>query len=149
MVLKKLSVGSLLLVLALTAAGCAQAAGDVGETVELAVTFDQLVASLEAAGVPVDDTAGTVPQPFFEPDARVIRVDGEEIQVFEFESAAEAQSAAATISEDGSEIGTNMVTWIATPHFFQAGDLIVIYVGEQQSVVDALQAALGPQVAGG
>ena len=31
---------------------------------------------------------------------------------------------------DGSSVGTNMITWISTTHFFKKEKLIVIYIGE-------------------
>jgi hypothetical protein len=34
------------------------------------------------------------------------------------------------------------------PHFFKSGRLIVLYVGEESSVLKALEAMLGPQFAG-
>jgi hypothetical protein len=121
----------------------------VAETVQPVASFDQLVAALAAAGVSVEDTGETLSQPFFEPPARRIRLNGEELQVFAFGSQAQAEAAAATISPGGFEIGTSMVSWVATPHFYQADDLIVLYVGDQAAIVSALDAAMGPQIAGG
>lgn len=148
MVAKRFSLGTALVALALLAAGCSASPTPDGAPVDLVATFDQLVDALQAAGLPAE-AAGTVSQPFFEPGGRVISLNREEIQVFQFESQVEAEAAAGTISADGTEIGTNMATWIAAPHFFQGGDLIVLYLGDQAVVVDALGALLGPQIAGG
>jgi hypothetical protein len=41
-----------------------------------------------------------------------------------------------------------MMMWVATPHFYEAGKLIVLYVGEDSGVVGVLEEALGPQFAG-
>jgi len=110
--------------------------------------YVSLVDELRAAGATVD-RAGNVSQPFFAPQGQMLRVNGEDVQTFEFASAEEADTVAETVSADGSSIGTSMVSWIAPPHFYKAGKLIVIYVGSDSDVIDALQEAMGSQFAGG
>ena len=109
--------------------------------------YVSLVDNLRAAGAAVD-AAGTVSQPFFAPQGQVVTVNGEDIQAFEFPSVEEADAAADTVSPDGSAIGTSMVFWVAPPHFYKAGRLIVIYIGSDGDVIAALQAAMGSQFAG-
>lgn len=110
--------------------------------------FEELVTALRDSGFAVEPMDSIV-QPFFEPKAQVIEIDGGQIQIFEFPSEAEARSAADSISADGGSIGTSMVSWVETPHFFSSGKLIALYVGEQVEVIGALQGLLGPQIAGG
>jgi hypothetical protein len=80
---------------------------------------------------------------------REIAVDGESVQVFDYPSGETADGDAKRVSPDGSAVGTSKVSWLSTPHFFKKGDLIVLYVGGNRAVLDALRAALGPQFAGG
>ena len=110
--------------------------------------YVSLVDNLRAAGATVD-ASGTVSQPFFAPQGQVLTVNGEDVQAFEFPSVEEANAVAETVSADGSSIGTSMVAWVAPPHFYKAGKLIVIYVGSDSGVISALQAAMGSQFAGG
>ena len=110
--------------------------------------FVSLVDNLRAAGATVEP-AGEVSQPFFSVEGQVITVNGEDVQVFEYADAASADVEAALVSPDGSSVGTTMVLWIATPHFYQTGQLIVLYVGDSAAVIDALEEVLGPQFAGG
>ena len=110
--------------------------------------YVSLVDNLRAAGATVDP-AGSVSQPFFAPQGQMLTVTGEDVQAFEFASVEEADTVAETVSADGSSIGTSMVRWIAPPHFYKAGKLIVIYVGGEGDVIDVLQEAMGPQFAGG
>ena len=63
-------------------------------------------------------------------------------------SVEELNAAIQSISQDGSSIGTTMVTWVAAPHFYAAGRLIVLYVGEDGGVIEVLDQVLGPQFAG-
>ena len=110
--------------------------------------YISLVDNLRASGA-ATDPAGNVSQPFFAPQGQVLNVNGEDVQAFEFASAEEADTVAKTVSANGSSIGTSMVGWVAPPHFYKAGKLIVIYVGSDRDVIDALTEAMGSQFAGG
>jgi len=107
-----------------------------------------LIDELRANGAKVEP-AGDISQPFFSVRGSALSVNGENVQVFEFEDDAAAKTEAETISPDGSSIGTSIVSWVATPHFYQKGRIIVLYVGTIQSVLNALEEILGTQIAGG
>ena len=81
--------------------------------------------------------------------ARVININGESVQVFGYATKAAAEADASRVTADGTTIGTSKPTWIATPHFFRSGKLIVLYLGSNQDIVDLLQTTLGNQFAGG
>ncbi|HYN87782.1 MAG TPA: hypothetical protein VER55_04605 [Ardenticatenaceae bacterium] len=107
-----------------------------------------LVSALEGQGANVEE-GETVEQSFFPVSGRIVRVNGQDVQVFEFEDVDAAQAAAATVDRTGSSIGTSMVGWVDTPHFYHQGRLIVLYIGSDAAVLEALEAALGAQFAGG
>jgi len=96
-----------------------------------------LIDNLRATGVTVNP-AGDVSQPFFSVKGQVIKVNGEDVQVFEYGDKATAEAEAALVSPDGSSIGTSMVSWISSPHFYKAGKIIAIYVGENSEVTNLL-----------
>ena len=110
-------------------------------------SYDEFVAAVRLAGATAEP-AGTVSQVFFEPEGKVVSVDGQDVQTFEFPGEEEVNAAIQSISQDGSSIGTTMVTWVAAPHFYAAGRLIVLYVGEDGGVIEVLDQVLGPQFAG-
>jgi hypothetical protein len=110
--------------------------------------YVSLIDNLRAADATVNP-AGEVSQPFFSVKGQVIKVNGEDVQVFEYIDKAAAEAEAKLVSPDGSSIGTSMVSWIAPPHFYRAGRIIVLYVGESGSVLDALESVLDSQFAGG
>lgn len=110
--------------------------------------YATLVDGLRQAGLTAAE-AGEISQPFFTVEGQILEVDGEQVQVFEFADATAAAEAATLVSEDGSAVGTSQVDWVGTPHFFSIGRLIVIYVGDNETVLSALAEALGPQFAGG
>lgn len=70
------------------------------------------------------------------------------MQIFEYETAEAMEADAAQVALDGGSIGTSMVTWVATPHFYKAGRILVLYVGDDQAILDLLESAIGPQFAG-
>ena len=109
--------------------------------------YVSLVDNLHAAGATVEP-AGEVEQDFFSPVGYIIKVNGADVQVFEYPDAAAAEAEAALVADDGGSIGTTMVTWIEAPHFYQHERLIVLYVGEDSAVTALLESVLGPQFAG-
>ena len=106
-----------------------------------------LATQLRASGLAVQ-AGGDVDQPFFPVKGQILAAGPEQIQVFTFASPETAASAAATVSADGSQIGTSIVSWVAPPHFFRSGKLIVLYVGRDAPTLAALRTTLGAQFAG-
>ena len=110
--------------------------------------YVSFVDSLRAAGHTVEP-AGEISQPFFSVKGRIIIVNGGDVQVFEYKNTAAANAEAALVSPDGHSVGKYWINWIAMPHFYKKGKVIVLYVGDNVAVMDALKAVLGPQFAGG
>ncbi|MEE9248962.1 MAG: hypothetical protein V3U79_09730, partial [Dehalococcoidia bacterium] len=94
------------------------------------------------------ETGDSITQPFFSVPGRLMGVNGSEVQVFEYPSMKEAQSEADQVALDGSSVGTAMVFWVAGPHFYMSGTLIVLYVGDDAALQTLLEEVLGPQFAG-
>jgi len=147
MITKRTFVRLLVPAIYLLAAACTGNNAPDRPAAESAVGYDQLLPALQSAGFAVE-AAGGVTQPFFEPQGKVIKVGDQDIQVFEFGTESEAALAAGGISPDGSSVGTSMISWIAPPHFYQSGKLIVLYLGDEEGVIKSLEEILGAQVAG-
>jgi hypothetical protein len=101
------------------------------------------------------DISGTVAQPFLHPrSGTTIRLSGStlvtaaDVQLFEYASAADAEADAHQIRADGSGTANAIVDWVAPPHFFLKGRVLVIYVGNDSTVIGLLRSVLGPQFAG-
>ena len=86
-------------------------------------------------------------QPFFDVEARILVVDGEGVQVFEYGDDATAAAQAARVSRDGSQIGTSKPFWVGPPHFYRKGRLLVLYLGEDTHTRERLACLLGPPFA--
>lgn len=109
--------------------------------------YVSLIDHLRAQGATVTPT-GDISQPFFSVSGHAISVNGEQVQVYEYADVNTADAAAAQISSDGGAIGTTQVDWIAPPHFYEAGKIIVLYIGTSSATLQLLVAVLGAQFAG-
>lgn len=92
---------------------------------------------------------GEVEQPFFSVKGRLISLYGDHVQVFEYPSSAKADAQAALVSPDGRTVGTAKPHWLGNPHFYKKERLLVLYLGDNEKVLKALEARLGRQFAGG
>lgn len=111
--------------------------------------LSNLIKNLRAKGATVVLTNEKVSQPFFSVAARIININGQGVQVFVYAQASKADSEATRVSSNGMNIGTSKPSWLSTPHFFKAEKLIVLYVGDDQTILRILQSTLGNQFAGG
>lgn len=106
-----------------------------------------LLAALQAAGVNTE-MGDPITQPFFSVPGQGIKINGMDLQIFEYENAEAMEKEASQVAPDGGSIGTSMVSWMDKPHFYKTGKIIVLYVGSDQAVIDLLSKVLGPQFAG-
>jgi hypothetical protein len=109
--------------------------------------YASFVSSIRAIGVSVEPQETLGDSPFSTP-TRVISVGGATVQVFEFSNEPSAIAASKTVSKDGTEVGTSIIRWIDTPHFYTQGNIIVLYVGQNPEVLNLLDSLLGIQFAG-
>jgi hypothetical protein len=140
-----------LIALLLTACGTVQGPQSHGGPVQDQVS---LIDALRSKNLTVDISGG-ISQPFLHPQSgTTIRLSGgalaapADVQLFEYGSAASAETDAHQIRADGSGNATTIVDWVAPPHFFLKGRVMAIYVGTDPAVVSLLQGLLGAQFAG-
>jgi len=105
----------------------------------------ELVDALRGAGAQVEP-AGQVEQEFFLPAGQLIKVNGVDVQVFEYPDETSRMWDSDKISPDGSSIGTSMVTWVDQPNFWAKGRLIVLYLGEDPGMISLLDSILGESI---
>ena len=143
----------LLLFLGLSLAGCGEQA-QASKPADL--TYTAFVVRLQKTGTSFTQGSAT-PSRFFAGTPYRITVGSEYLSVFEYPSSADVQKDASHISPrgdkvqitNGSHTDTALVNWVATPHFYKSGRIIVSYIGDQQKMITLLQSLLGPQFAGG
>ena len=106
--------------------------------------YRNLISKLRGKGVTVKASNERVSQPFFSVKGRILMVNDQALQVFEFSNAARAAAETKRVGATA----TVSAAWIAPPHFYHRGKLIVLYVGGDQSILKILTMVLGPQFAG-
>src|SRR6266545_4184929 len=134
----------LVFVFAYAISACGQNATSNASTKPLSVE-DQasLLSALKAADATVE-VGDSITQDFFSVEGQTVKVNGADLQVFEYENAPAMEKDASQVAPDGGSIGTSMVTWIDTPHFYKAGRIIVLYLGNDQTILGLLNKAMGP-----
>jgi hypothetical protein len=111
------------------------------------VDREGLIAALNAADA-VREVGEPVMQEYFSVGGARVKVRETDILVFEYESTAAMEADASLVTSDGGSIGTTMISWVATPHFFKAGRIIVVYLGDDAETLAQLQSLLGAQFSG-
>lgn len=107
-----------------------------------------LIDALRKAGATI--TPGEqVEQPFLSIKGTRLDMNGADVQVFEYPDEAAAQADAASVADILAGRGTTMIDWIAPPHFYHAGRVLVLYVGEDEGITEVLTNTVGPQMTGG
>ena len=97
--------------------------------VAIFIAFDRLLAELDGL---VGAVAGErVEQPFSSVPAQLIDVSGGTVQVYEFETIAEAINLAIGIEQN------QQIDWIDSSHFFRRGNVFAIYIGNDAGVLEA------------
>ena len=119
--------------------------------------YTSLINDLGNAGATVDELTGSVSPIGFSVGGRSVGVNGGTIQVYEFPHGLAADTEAGYVSPDGYNItvplgGDRSMSvhsdWFAPPHYYKKYTLIVLYVGENASLLEVLRSVLGPEFAG-
>lgn len=80
----------------------------------------------------------------------------ENMQVFIYESSVKASEDANRISADGfsytkteGEEGiSSTIDWVAAPHFYKKNNIIILYLGSDEDILNKLSDNFGVQIAG-
>ena len=86
--------------------------------------------------------------PGFSVMGEYIEIDGERTMVFEYSDEGAAEEDQNKVSGDGMNIDGNDVSWDGPVHFFRHGTVIVVYVGENEGILEKLRTDAGDQFAG-
>lgn len=109
--------------------------GDAGVPDDL----DEMLRVLRTAGATVK-LGDTVEQDFLSVPGQILTINGEEVQLFVYNSAEELETQA-------SQLATNAGTE-EEPHFYKLGNMLVRYVGREPDIRDLLEDVLGAQAVG-
>lgn len=138
----------LLLAVVLLAACTGNRGSDATPTPELYVVVKEgLIATLNAADA-VRETGDPVMQEYLSVGCTSVKVRETDILVFEYDSTEAMEADASLVASDGGSIGTTMIFWVSTPHFYKACRIIVVYIGDDAEKLAQLQSLLGAQFSG-
>jgi hypothetical protein len=142
-----------MLILVVLVIGC----GLVAYTQVTAFSYADLLAALRAQGAAVQEH-GTASALTFQGAGHGLLVNGADVAAYAYGTALAAQYDSSRVSSDGATFrggvgpfGGRAVTidWIAPPHHFRRGRVIVSYIGDDSAITTLLTGILGPQFAGG
>jgi hypothetical protein len=108
----------------------------------------ELVDNLRIAGTQVE-LGGKIEQPMLEKydvDGQLIKVNGIDVQVFEFGNDFTRSLVSGRISEDGSSIAGQEIPWEDQPNFWGEGRIIVLYAGTDAAMINLLSSVLGEPI---
>ena len=115
--------------------GCSSSA----RTTDGALDSQEVVAELRATGLTVSPAGPAIQSYFTETGEEYTVASGGTVQIYEYESRAAAES-------DVDRIQLSQADAVASPHFYHEGNVIVVYIGNQPEVEQALTSILGTQV---
>ncbi len=115
---------------------------------EACLDRERLIEKLRAEGLTIEP-AGEIDQPFFSVKGHRIQVNGGTLQVFEYDDLPSTIKEAALVSPDGTSVGNTKVEWTDTPHFYQNGKMIIIYLGDDEELKQIFEETIGFTFAGG
>jgi len=104
-----------------------------------------LLNALRCSGAEVEEL-GSVDQPFLPVSGRLLEVNGQAVQVFEFDDVQSLRSIAEQITTNVNMINETEVSWDAPPKVWANELLLVIYLGSEQGTIDSLNRALGEPI---
>jgi len=109
--------------------------------------YSSLITAIKSRGLLVDEIE-IIDDSFFSVPTKVISVSGIDLQVYEFNTKSDMETAMKIVSSDGTEIGLSMIRWIDVPHFYSQDQIIVQYIGQNPEILNLLDSLLGKQFAG-
>jgi hypothetical protein len=140
----RLSGAIALALIAFTLLGC-ESTEDIADFPEsVGVETRQFVVALRGAGATVEIVETAPPsQGLFAAPSTHLRVNGADVFVFEFTSAAEVDAAMARIPAI-----LPVTLFPGAPHFYRGNRIIVLYAGTDPAMLSLLQGLLGAPVTG-
>ena len=109
--------------------------------------YSSLIAAIKSRGILVNEIE-ILDDSFFSVPIKVISVGGIDLQVYEFNTKSDMETAMRIVSSDGTEIGLSVIRWMDVPHFYSQDQIIVQYIGQNPEILNLLDSLLGKQFAG-
>ena len=93
---------------------------------------------------------GTAERPFIPVKGKTLTVNEQQVEIYEFDSQEDTDATADGINPDGTpKSPQGAPAFQGTPHYYRTDKVLVLYVGDDPTTKQALETALGSQIAGG
>lgn len=108
-------------------------------------SLDKFITHLNGSGVEIE-VGEVIEVPYLSSIGKVVRVNGEEIQVYQYSDPKSRQADSDTISSDGTIKGQVKISLTSQPIFWAHEDLLVIYLGSNPQIIDLISFSLGKPI---
>jgi len=129
--------------LTLTLIGCNRTSYD---------AYEKLVGKLESLGYTIEVEDVEENTILVGKQKRLTLNKSERISVYLYENSNKMEKDASYVSDDGFSYYNGKkgvcVDWVTAPHFYKLENMIILYVGENSEIINALEELFGPQFAG-
>jgi hypothetical protein len=107
-------------------------------------SFEELVTGLEAAGAEVEVVGDfDQPLPFLDVTVHILRVNGADVQVGEFNNEESRRRAESVLQDRASSVQDVLPDWIKQANIWSNGRLIVFYSGVDAEIIRLISSLLG------
>jgi len=107
-----------------------------------------IVDRLLSLDMEVERTGEETGHPYLTSTGELLRLNGQDVQAYTYESAEAAKKEAVLINPDGSKEGVAFIRWPGPMHFHGLDRYILVYVGEDEEVLISLNLTFGGAFAG-
>jgi hypothetical protein len=135
----------ILLILALAAAACAPAETDGTPAVQEEAVYQNILEAMRATGAEVVLDTDVI-QPLVPADTRLFRVNGELVQLMVFTDEVTRRASETELDLRAGLIPETGTTTIDNLYYWSHEQVVAMYVGENQDVIDTVTAALGQPI---
>lgn len=108
---------------------------------------DDLISSLKKMGYKVS-TFKQGKNKFLSGDLTVVKINGNEIDIYEYKSNQEMEREAEKYIRSSDSAVNTMNDYISDPHFYKIGKIIVSYIGDKKEITKKLEKIIGEQFSG-
>ncbi|MCA9880286.1 MAG: hypothetical protein KC442_20970, partial [Thermomicrobiales bacterium] len=106
-------------------------------------TVNARTAQLLGKTLTVEKTDQTILHPFFRVPGQLVRVNGQDLQVFVYPDVNARKSDSARISADGTMIAGEVVEWLAKPRFAATGNVLAVMLTDDARLGGRVERAIG------
>ena len=113
--------------------------------------YEELVRNLENKGFTIETE--DVEESILLGERKWLTLNGSDnISVYLYENSDRMEKDASYLSNDGFSYNNGKesidIEWVSYPHFFKSENMIILYVGENSKIVEALEELVDPQFVG-